>query len=146
MSSFVFAGGAGGYTAFLAGQYEQGMAILSPFLVENPHLMENFMVHCVFSDSFKQFSRYMNEPLTVSDLIRHECALLTAWYWFFTVRLAQSALQYGKMNEELFLQTAIDSSRSWWHYPDWFARCADRMDQSFDGLKSIILSLDPAQI
>ena len=34
-------------------------------------------------------------------------------------------------DEDLFLQTVIRADRGWWHYPDWFARAADRYIKTF---------------
>lgn len=121
------AAGAGSFTGLLAENYRQGEQICGPFFREHAYLEENFMVHCVFSDSFRQFYRYQNEPLTAAEILRHEAALLTAWYWFFKARVNHAALSAGEMTEELFLQTVCDADRTYWHYPDWFARCADRM-------------------
>lgn len=120
------AGGRIGYTQRLAGNYEEGKRLIDPFLSENEHLIENFMVHCVFSDSFKQFHRCQNELLTPENILSHESALLQVWYILLHVRLAYAALNHGTMNEELFLQTVIHADRTFWHYPDWFARTADR--------------------
>ncbi len=120
------AGGRAGYAALLAQNYAEGERLMEPFLSGNEHLIENFMVHCVFSDSFRQFFRCQNEPLTPRDILCHESALLRVWYLFFKVQLAQTSLAQGTMNESLFLQTVIRSDRNWWHYPDWFSRAADR--------------------
>ena len=127
----MLAGGREGYTRLLADHYAEGAEIFEPFLTENEHLLENFLVHCVFSDSFKQFFRCQNELLTVRDILRHESALLRVWYVIFKVQLAQAALLQGNMNEDLFLQAVIRADRSWWHYPDWFARAADRYIKAF---------------
>ena len=122
-----FAGGGEGFVRLLAQRYTEGARIADPFLVQNEHLLENFMVHCVFSDSFKQFSRYRNEPmLSVREILRHESALLRIWYLLLRIQLAKTALEQHAMNQELFLQTVIHADRSFWHYPDWFARIADR--------------------
>ncbi len=121
------AGGASGYAALLAGNCRKGAEICGPFLEAHPWLEENFMVHCVFSDSFKQFRQYTNDGLTASDILRHEAALLAAWYWFFRVRLSLASLEHGDMNESIFLKTVMDIDRNHLHYPDWFARCADRL-------------------
>ena len=125
------AGGREGYTRLLADRYSVGAEIAEPFLAENEHLLENFLVHCVFSDSFKQFFRCQNELLTVRDILCHESALLRVWYIFLKVHLAQAALSQGTMDEDLFLQTVIHADRGWWHYPDWFARAADRYIKIF---------------
>ena len=125
------AGGREGYTRLLAENYAEGAEILAPFLTENEYLVENFMVHCVFSDSFKQFYRCQNEQLKTRDILCHESALLQVWYIFLKVQLAQTALLRGTMDEALFLQTVIRADRGWWHYPDWFARAADRYIQEF---------------
>ena len=127
----MLAGGREGYTRLLADHYAEGAEIFEPFLTENEHLLENFLVHCVFSDSFKQFFRCQNELLTVRDILRHESALLRVWYVFIKVQLAQAALLQGTMDEDLFLQAVIRADRGWWHYPDWFARAADRYIQTF---------------
>lgn len=125
------AGGREGYTRLLAYHYSEGMEIAESFLAENEYLLENFLVHCVFSDSFKQFFRCQNELLTVRDILCHEAALLQVWYIFLKVQLAQAALSQGTMDEDLFLQTVIRADRGWWHYPDWFARAADRYIKIF---------------
>ena len=125
------AGGREGYTRLLAYHYSEGMEIAESFLAENEYLLENILVHCVFSDSFKQFFRCQNELLTVRDILCHESALLQVWYIFLKVQLAQSALLQGTMDEDLFLQTVIRADRGWWHYPDWFARAADRYIKIF---------------
>ncbi len=127
----MLAGGRESYTRLLAENFAEGVRILGPFLAENEYLVENFMVHCVFSDSFKQFFRCQNELLKVRDILCHESALLRVWYIFLKVQLAQAALSHGTMNEDLFLQTVIRADRGWWHYPDWFARAADRYVQEF---------------
>jgi hypothetical protein len=31
------------------------------------------------------------------------------------------------MNENIFLKTVMDIDRNYLHYPDWFARCAERL-------------------
>ena len=125
------AGGREGYIRLLADRYSEGTGIAEPFLAENEHLLENFLVHCVFSDSFKQFFRCQNELLTVRDILCHESALLRVWCIFLKVQLVQAALSQGTMNEDLFLQTVIRADRGWWHYPDWFARAADRYIKTF---------------
>lgn len=127
----LLAGSREGYTRLLAQNYAEGARILAPFLTENEYLIENFMVHCVFSDSFKQFFRCQNELLKARDILCHESALLRVWYIFVKVYLAQTALLRGTMDEDLFLQTVIRADRGWWHYPDWFARAADRYIQEF---------------
>ena len=125
------AGGRTGFHRLLADHYAKGAEIFEPFLAENEYLLENILVHCVFSDSFKQFFRCQNELLTVRDILCHEAALLQVWYIFLKVQLAQSALSHGTMDEDLFLQTVIRADRGWWHYPDWFARAADRYIKIF---------------
>lgn len=127
----MLAGGREGYIRLLADHYAEGAEIVEPFLAENEYLLENFLVHCVFSDSFKQFYRCQNELLTVRDILCHESALLRVWYIFLKVQLAQAALSQGTMDEDIFLQTVIRADRGWWHYPDWFARAADRYIQTF---------------
>ena len=122
----LLAGGRDGYASVLAGNYSEGCRIMEPFLIQNEHLIENFMVHYVFSDSFKQFYRCQNGPLSVPDILRHEAALLRVWYLFLRVQLAQTALMSQGMDEARFLKTVISADKTWWHYPDWFARCADR--------------------
>ena len=89
------------------------------------YLLENFMVHCVFSDSLKQFYRYQNDSVTASEILKHEAALLDTWYLHLRVQLAQAALMAQNMDEELFLKTVIHADKVYYHYPDWFARCAD---------------------
>ena len=121
------AGGEKGYAALLAENFRKGSGISGSFLADHPWLEENLMVHCVFSDSFKQFFRYQNDPLTVTGLLRHEAALLTAWAWFFRVRLSLASLEHGCMDEDLFLKTVMHTDRNYLHYPDWFARCAERL-------------------
>ena len=111
----------------LAQNYDAGSSILEPFLSENRHLIEHFMVHCVFSDSFKQFYRCLNEPVTVPMLLRHEAALLELWYLFLRVLLAQAALTNNTMTEDIFMKTIIHADKTFWHYPDWFSRCAERV-------------------
>ncbi len=137
-----FAAGSRSFSDLLAESYEQGRGICGPFFRSCPHLEENFMVHCVFSDSFRQFYRYQNETLTAAGILRHEAALLTAWYWFFRVQMSRAALAHGEMTEEIFLQAVSDADRTYWHYPDWFARCAGRMirPEPYD-LANIIRSL-----
>lgn len=133
------AGGTDGYDRLLAANFRKGLAVYGPFIREHPYLEENFLVHCVFSDAFKQFYRYQNDPLTVSEILLHEAKLLTAWYWYFRVLMSQTALKHGQMTEELFLQTVSRADKLWWHYPDWFARCADRMSGlSYENLRKII--------
>ena len=133
------AGGTEGYIRLLAANFRKGLAVLDPFLRDRPWLEENFLVHCIFSDSFKQFTRYQNETLTAAEILRHEAGLLTAWYWYFRVLMSGTALKHGKMTEELFLQTAARSDKLWWHYPDWFGRCADRMGRfSHEDLSKIV--------
>lgn len=121
------AGGKEGFVHLLAQNYDAGSSILEPFLSENRHLIENFMVHCVFSDSFKQFYRCLNEPVTVPMLLRHEAALLELWYLFLRVLLAQAALTNNTMTEDIFMKTIIHADKTFWHYPDWFSRCAERV-------------------
>ena len=120
------AGGRQGFIRLLAENYAEGCRIMEPFFARNEHLIENFMVHCVFSDSFKQFYRCQNIPLTVRDILRHESALLRVWYLFLRVQLSRAALVQGRMDEDIFLKTVIYADKTWWHYPDWFARCAER--------------------
>ena len=136
------AAGERSFTDLLADSYEQGRRICEPFFRSHPYLEENFMVHCVFSDSFRQFYRYQNETLTAAEILRHEAALLTAWYWFFKVLISRAALVNGGMTEDIFLQTVCDADRNYWHYPDWFARCADRLlfPEEYD-LQGIIRSI-----
>ena len=121
------AGGTDGFAALLAQHYRQGAALYEPFRLAHPALEENFLVHCVFSDSCKQFYRYQNEPLTAAQILRHEAALLIAWYWYFRVLMAQTALINGRMDPELLTQTISRADKCYWHYPDWFNRCADRI-------------------
>lgn len=125
------AGGKDGFARLLAENYREGSRIMAPFFSNNEHLIENFMVHCVFSDSFKQFHRCQNEPLTVHDLMRHESALLRISFLLIKVQMAQTAFINQCMTEDLFLQTVIRADKSYWHYPDWFARCADRGAEIF---------------
>ena len=120
------AGGRQGFIRLLAENYAEGCRIMEPFLAGNEHLLENFLVHCVFSDSFKQFYRCQNIPLTVRDILRHESAILQIWYFFLRVQLSRAALVQGRMDEDIFLKTVIYADKTWWHYPDWFARCAER--------------------
>ena len=127
----ILAGGREGLVQRIAGIYAQGAAAASSFFAENTHLIENFMVHYVFSDSFKQFYRYQNGPVSVPEVLRHEAALLETWHLLIRVRMAQAAFEHGSMDEDLFLQTVIHADKTWWHYPDWFGRCAERyMDLS----------------
>ena len=121
------AGGRDGFVRLLADNYESGCRILDPFLKENEYLLENFLVNCVFSDSFRQFHRCRSDFLSVPQVLRHESALLRIWDLFIRVQLAQTALTEGSMNAELFLRTVSSADKTWWHYPDWFARCADRL-------------------
>lgn len=120
------AGGADDFLQLLRENYEKGNRIAELFLNENEYLIENFMVHCVFSDSFRQFYRYQSEDLSFREILRHESALLSVWYLFLRILLAVSALTEHCMNEDIFLQTVIHAERLYWHYPDWFARCAER--------------------
>lgn len=124
------AGGRNDFASVLAGNFTEGCRIMEPFLIQNEYLIENFMVHYVFSDSLKQFYRCQNDPLSVPDILRHEAALLQVWYLFLRVQLAQTALIDQGMNEGIFLKTVISADKTWWHYPDWFARCADRYANS----------------
>ena len=136
------AGGSKGYIQLLSENIRKGLAIYEPFIREYPYLEENFLVHCVFSDSLKQFYRYQNETLTTGEILRFEARLLTGWYWFFRVLMYRAALQHGKMTEELFLRTVSHADKLYWHYPDWFARCAGRMGElSYEDLRKIIGSL-----
>ncbi len=121
------AGGKSDYAALLYDNYRKGKEIYQTFLLNRTYTEENFLVHCVFSDSFKQFFRYQNDPLTARDILRHEQALLAAWFIFFRVLFSQAALVNGTMNDALFLQTAARSDKLYWHYPDWFARRADTL-------------------
>ena len=89
--------------------------------------MENFLVHCLFSDGFKQFYRCQNEVLSAEQILERESALLVCWYWLIRACLAQAALSRGKMTETLFLQTVIKADRNFWHYPDWFSRRAEAL-------------------
>ena len=119
------AGGTEGFVRLLADNYEKGCRIMSDFFADKAYLIENFMVHCVFSDSFKQFHRLQNDPVSVRNLLKHEAALLDCWYIFLQVLLAQAALEHGKMTEKVFLETIVRGDKNFWHYPDWFSRCAD---------------------
>ena len=136
------AGGEKGYTALLFENYRKGSIIYRKYITDRLYLEENFLIHCVFSDSFKQFFRLQNEALTVRDVLQHEQALLTAWYLFFSIQFSQAALVNGEMTEALFLQTAARTDKLYWHYPDWFARCADRLS-SFppEMIRNMIVSL-----
>ena len=136
------AGGSEEYAAVLAGNYRLGRKIWLRFAEKYPRTEENFLVHFVFSDLFKQFYRYQNEDLSATDILRHESALLTAWYWFFRVLFCQVSLKHGTMDADLFLKTASHADKLFWHYPDWFARCADRMsDLTAAELRRVIVSL-----
>ena len=133
------AGGTEGYFRLLAENFRKGLRIWDAFSGEHPQLEENFLVNCVFSDAFKQFYRYQNEALTAADILRHEAGLLTAWYWFFRVQMSQTALKHGGMTEELFLQTVTRTDKLYWHYPDWFGRCAESLSGlAFEDLADII--------
>lgn len=123
----LLAGGRDPFAEVLARNFLEGMEAAGPFLKENGNLVENFMVHCVFADSFRQFYRCQNDPVTAADILRHERALLSVWYVFLEVQLAQAALSHRCMSEELFVQTVIRADKNYWHYPDWFARCAGRL-------------------
>ena len=138
---FSLAGGRDSFSAVLWKNYREGCAILDPFLEANPHLMENFLVHSVFSDGFKQFHRCQNEALSAADILRHEAALLVCWYWLIRTRLAQAALRNGGMDEEHFLKEMIAADRRFWHYPDWFARTADRLTKSGASLRMILQTI-----
>lgn len=136
------AGGAEGYFRLLNANFRKGLAVYGPFICERPWLEENFLVHCLFSDAFKQFYRYQNDPLKPAEILRHEAGLLTAWYWYFRILMSQTALEHGEMTEELFLRTVTRSDKLWWHYPDWFARCAGRMgDLSYEELRNTITAV-----
>lgn len=136
------AGGTEGYASLLAENYRRGRKLCEPFLGEHPWLEENFLVHCVFSDAFRQFYRYQNEPVSAAEILRHEVRLLTVWHWYFRVLLCGEALRNGGMDEALFLRTVSRSDKLWWHYPDWFARCAGRLDTvPHETLKELIRSL-----
>ena len=136
------AGGSKGYIQLLSENIRKGLVVYEPFIREYPYLEENFLVHCVFSDSFKQFYRYQNETLTIGEILRFEARLLTGWYWFFRVLMYRASLKHGKMTKELFLQTVTHADKLYWHYPDWFARCAGRMrDLSYEDLRKIISGL-----
>ena len=133
------AGGTEGYASLLAEQIRRGRALYEPFVLEHPEPEENFLVHCVFSDAFKQFYRYQNEAVSGAEILRHEARLLTAWYWYFRVLLCEASLRSGGMDEALFLRTVSRTDKTYWHYPDWFARCADRLDSvPADALPSLI--------
>ena len=136
------AGGEKGYAALLYENYLKGREIYLRFITGRQYLEENFLVHCVFSDSFKQFFRYQNDPLTVREVLQHERALLAVWYLFFRVLFSRTALANGEMTEALFLRTAAQTDKLYWHYPDWFARCADRLS-SHPGevIRNMIVSL-----
>ncbi len=130
------------FSDLLADNFARGQRICEPFFQSHEYLEENFMVHCVFSDSFRQFYRYQNDTLTAAEILKHEAALLTAWYWLFKVLMSRAALANGEMTEDLFLRTVCDADRTYWHYPDWFARCADRLClPKVRDLRSIIQSL-----
>ncbi|MBR6088583.1 MAG: flagellin lysine-N-methylase [Anaerolineaceae bacterium] len=116
----------GSFAELLSKSYAQAEEITAPFLSENGHLIENFMVNCVFSDSFKQFYRCQNEPVTAEEILQHESALLRVWYVMLRVLLARTALAGRTMNTDLFLRTVIHADRDFWHYPDWFSRIAER--------------------
>ena len=120
------AGGREGFIRLLAANYEKGWQLAAPFFSDKEYLIENFIVHCVFSDSFKQFHRCQNEMLSPKEVLQHESSLLEIWYLFFRVLMSQASLSAGGMTEDLFLQTVIYADKTFWHYPDWFARCADR--------------------
>lgn len=123
------AGGSDGFAALLAENYSRGRTLYLPFIREHPWLEENFLVHCVFSDAFRQFYRYQNETVTAEEILRHEAGLITAWYWFFRILMCSEALRNGGMDEALFLKTVARTDKTCWHYPDWFARCADRLEE-----------------
>ena len=103
------AGGKEGFVNLLAQNFEAGCSILEPFLRENKHLTENFMVHCVFSDSFKQFYRCQNEPVTVPVILRHEAALLELWYLFLRVLLALSRLVFPLRGKSIKTDNGLDN-------------------------------------
>ena len=123
----LLAGGRNGFLNLLSQNYEAGSRILEPFFKDRIYLIENFMVHCVFSDSFKQFYRCQNEALTAADILRHEASLLKIWYLLLRVVMSGAALREKNMTEEIFIRTIIQADKTFWHYPDWLSRCAERM-------------------
>ena len=120
----LLAGGRNGFLNLLSKNYEAGCRIMEPFFSDKKYLIENFMVHYVFSDSFKQFYRCQNEAISAADFLHHEASLLKVWYLLLRVLLAQKALTEKKMTKEIFVKTVIHADKTFWHYPDWFSRCA----------------------
>ena len=111
------AGGPSGYFGLLAENYCRNFeANYRPFLETHPTYEENFLVHYVFSDLFKQFGRYRRDAVSAAEIRTHEASLLAAVFGLF--RLNQCA-RPGPVDESGFLDGVIRSDDAFFHYPDW---------------------------
>lgn len=99
-----------------------------PFVRANPHLEENFLVHFVFSESFKQFDTYQNAAISASDVLHFEAELLRRSFILFRVLQCKNCLIYGKINEPLFLRTVCEMDKDYLHYSGWLAASIHRLD------------------
>lgn len=114
-----------------------------PFIGENPFLEENFLVHTVFSDSFKQFGMYLTSDVKVREIRRFEGLYLLYSYALLRMEQALGILQRGGIDTDGFLRTVWEADRKYWHYPAWFHRCITNTDpeRDFHEMAQILLSV-----
>ncbi len=115
--------------------------IFLPYISANPHLIENFFVHFVFSDMLKQFSAYQTGYLTVDEILGYEISQLCAVFALFHFLMAGQTLTAGHMNRQSFLQTIYHAGQSYLHYPAFIRQCVRRLPPGLSREEDIRLLL-----
>ncbi len=101
-----------------------------PFISENSFLIENFMVHYIFSDMLKQFSTCQNETADVKLILRYEILQLCAIYALMQFLLTKQSLIAGEMNYSEFLNAVYQADRSYIHYPAFISQSINRLPET----------------
>lgn len=91
--------------------------VFYPFLRNNPYLLENFLVHFIFSDFLKQFSIYQNETTNVSNILQFEILQLCAVFSLMQFLFVKQSLISGEMDSSIFLEVIYQADQSYLHYP-----------------------------
>ena len=91
--------------------------VFQPFIRNNPYLIENFLVHFIFSDFLKQFSIYQNEITNVSNILNYEILQLCAIYSLMQFLFVKESLISGEMDSSIFMDVIYQADQSYLHYP-----------------------------
>lgn len=105
---------------------------LQPFFIDHEYMMENFLVHFVFSDMLKQFSEYHSGFITVQEILDYEILQLCAIFALFQFLLVAQNIAAGKMDKDVFLQTVYHVGRSYIHFPASISQSITRIQEDPD--------------